>query len=111
MRNPDIKRACNRRYQARRVERNQAFLAWIRSNNACHDCGQWYDPVCMQFHHVEPGKYSVTDVHIPHTRLTEEIERCVLLCANCHCIRHKGEDGKRNKWDKSFRTNRYKRTT
>ena len=91
-RNTDAQRASGKKTQRARYERNKEFIAWIKSNNPCHDCGKWYHPACMDFHHVEPGKYRVSSVNIPAPRLTEEIEKCVLVCANCHCLRHLNED-------------------
>lgn len=57
----------------------------------CADCGLEWPPYVMQFHHVRgpklfnvanaPGRYS-------RARIEAEIEKCVLLCSNCHAIRH-----------------------
>jgi hypothetical protein len=42
----------------------------------CADCGQSH-PATLDFHHLDPAK--------------EEIAKCVVLCANCHRIRHWNE--------------------
>jgi len=57
----------------------------------CSDCGNNYPSEVYQFHHVDPSKKDFTwnkgrlkkweDV-------IEEIDKCILLCANCHILRH-----------------------
>ncbi len=57
----------------------------------CEDCGGVFEACCYDFHHTDP---SIKDSNI--ARLTgrdfenmkEELDKCVLLCANCHRIRH-----------------------
>lgn len=69
-------------------------------NRPCMDCGGRFAPDVMDFHHRDPatkvrnigdwasdGPYSVDG-------LVEEMEKCDLLCSNCHRLRHaNGEAG------------------
>ena len=93
--NKERYKAQKRETQKRMCERNIEFIEWIKANNTCHDCGGKFDPVCMQFHHEEKGKYRVSDYFISPSMLLKELERCVIVCANCHCIRHKDESSGR----------------
>jgi transposase len=58
------------------------------SGGACALCGydRWVG--ALQFHHVEPGKKEFHLAHRGHSRSLAksraEIQKCVLLCANCH---------------------------
>ena len=61
----------------------------------CHDCGYNDRPDVLEFHHIIPryisGRESMT---IWIDRKFEAIEKevkghCLLLCPNCHRIRHK----------------------
>jgi len=57
----------------------------------CIDCKQPYHPAVYQFHHIDP---QTKDFSWDKGRLRslssvkKELDKCVLLCANCHAIRH-----------------------
>ena len=70
-------------------ERNQNILYQIRAESVC-DCGM-SDHRCMMLHHVDPdekiysmGSYTRKSVEM----LVREIEKCKIMCANCHTILH-----------------------
>jgi hypothetical protein len=58
---------------------------------SCIDCGYNKCSTAMHFHHLDPdqkefqigGKHSYSWL-----RIKEELDKCVLLCANCHSERH-----------------------
>jgi len=54
----------------------------------CGDCNVQYPPYIMQFHHIDPSKKH-KDVSAIHSikELMREIEKCIILCANCHALR------------------------
>jgi len=52
---------------------------------------------CYQFHHIDPTTKTDDPGHLmrqkPSKRLIKELDKCVLLCANCHAIiTHTEED-------------------
>ena len=57
----------------------------------CIDCGYTGHRAAFQFHHLDP---TTKDVDWNKLRLRSwdkiklELDKCVLLCANCHSIRH-----------------------
>lgn len=56
----------------------------------CKDCGNRFDPVCMDFDHIESKSFSIAIVprdSISLPRLLKEIEKCDLVCSNCHRLR------------------------
>ena len=58
----------------------------------CSKCNLVFDPVCYDFHHVNPSEKDLTigeNMLISKTKLFNEIKKCVLLCANCHRLTHK----------------------
>ena len=61
-------------------------------NNECADCKQPYPRNVYDFHHVNPNEkeYQVARLlALKDTkRLWAELAKCVMLCANCHRIRH-----------------------
>ena len=65
---------------------------WLRSlrNKPCFDCGGIFPPECMDFDHTGKDKeFNVGDavrLGISKQRILEEINKCELVCANCHRI-------------------------
>lgn len=56
----------------------------------CQRCSET-DPVCLQFHHVESKRMGVGEMianSCPETDVRAEMEKCVVLCANCHRKEH-----------------------
>lgn len=73
---------------------------WLREYKkscCCNDCGN-ADHVVLTFHHVDPATkvFAISWVKhssIPLPVLIDEINKCEVLCSNCHRIRHDG-----NRW-------------
>lgn len=63
---------------------------------ACERCGGVFQPVVYDFHHKEPEDKLMTlnsnKVAFDwETRVKPELDKCMLLCANCHRMEHYGE--------------------
>lgn len=76
----------------RRWKRKQEMVDLL--GGVCVDCNLQHPLPCYDFHHLDPS----TKEFDPCSRLTwkreqlvEELKKCVLLCANCHRIRHFNE--------------------
>lgn len=59
----------------------------------CVKCGSIDLPLCCyQFHHLDPHTKNDNPSHLtrqkPSEKLKKELDKCVLLCANCHAIEH-----------------------
>jgi len=76
--------------QLARALRNRELVRQCR-DKPCHDCGGIFDPICMEFHHVHGNKrFNVSRTYrVSKKTLQEEIDKCVVICANCHKLRHK----------------------
>jgi len=74
-------------------DRELAFRSFIGQikNNPCTDCGQHFPPECMDFDHVIGIKLQniawLNNSAV--STIFEELEKCELVCANCHRIRTK----------------------
>ena|SRR5712691_7395370 len=90
----------NAAIQKRRVRANQAVrhieivrrITEIKSQ-PCTDCGGSFDPVCMDFDHLDgndkvPGGIArlVANAY-GWEAIMAEIAKCELVCANCHRLR------------------------
>ena len=55
----------------------------------CMDCGNTFPAVCMDFDHVRGSKiFNISSAWIySFDKILEEIEKCEIVCANCHRIR------------------------
>jgi hypothetical protein len=79
--------ACNtkiRRYRAK-----SAAILFL--GGKCAACGWAGNQAALQFHHREPGRKDFTLGNVANKSwdsIKNEIKKCVLLCANCHAIRH-----------------------
>jgi hypothetical protein len=68
------------------------YLQEAKKQLCCADCGERH-PAALQFHHVnaEDKMFNVGDAIRGGRSLDtikKEIEKCIVLCANCHLIRH-----------------------
>ena len=63
----------------------------------CHDCGGVFSPAVYDFHHLDPTQkeYNIGDIvrKVDFEKVKEELSKCVLLCANCHRVRHWNFEG------------------
>jgi hypothetical protein len=64
----------------------------IKSQLCCVDCGQQH-LATLHFHHLnsEDKVFNISDAArrgISLDRIKKEINKCIVLCANCHAIRH-----------------------
>ena len=86
------KRAQRENYLNRK--RKLILVEWF--GDKCKDCNESFPPCVYDFHHTDP---SHKDFKISNYRkrpgnllededLREELSKCVMLCSNCHRIRH-----------------------
>ena len=67
--------------------RNRKFLWEHYSTHPCVDCGE-DDPVVLELDHVRGEKIAGVSQLVHNTRslkvIEDEIEKCEVVCANCH---------------------------
>jgi hypothetical protein len=59
--------------------------------NVCYDCNKSFPTVVYDFHHLDPSEkdFSIGQKSFRSFEdLKEELDKCVMLCSNCHRIRH-----------------------
>jgi 5-methylcytosine-specific restriction endonuclease McrA len=91
----------NRKWNTERtLQRRASLRAWLnekKSEQSCAHCGE-SDPACLDFHHREPEiKEMAVGTMVTYgfgkDTLREELEKCDVLCANCHRKEHERETG------------------
>jgi hypothetical protein len=59
--------------------------------NKCQDCGYNECPDALHFHHLDPStkEFSISSGNTKSwEKIVRELEKCILICANCHAKRH-----------------------
>lgn len=110
--NPEKQKEYRRKYYqenkkkeiAYSIERNkeckkriQKYIKEVKENSECAICNENH-PATLIFHHINPdqklfgiaGSYSRYTL----TKIKEEMNKCAILCSNCHLKIH---------WDESFK--------
>jgi hypothetical protein len=70
--------------EALRLERTRYLLNFFKTH-PCVDCGE-SDPVVLEFDHLENKAFSIGAklVQFAWQTILDEIEKCEVVCANCH---------------------------
>ena len=75
------------RRRAKQIADNRRFIREYLRQNPCIDCAE-PDIVVLEFDHVRGVKYKNVTKLVTNgcsiARIKEEIEKCVVRCANCH---------------------------
>ena len=86
-RRPMANGLCLRHYRASR----RAVTDAIKLERSCADCGYRDDARALEFHHIDPaGKDERVGAMVGWNleRVLAEVDKCIVLCANCHRVRH-----------------------
>lgn len=85
--------AARKRASAARYQTNKRLLDVWKSERGCCMCPE-REPVCLDLHHVDPcqKEMNVSSVIARRTwdRVLVEINKCVVVCSNCHRKLHAG---------------------
>lgn len=73
------------------LERKREINVWLKEYKArlsCQNCGENH-PACLDFHHRDPSTKDNTLAQAvargwSKKRILDEIEKCDVLCSNCH---------------------------
>ena len=79
-------------YKKAGIRRNQEFVNNYKASQSCERCGE-SDPHCLLFHHLKDKEWNVGDmIGRAHSleKIAKEIEKCIVLCFNCHAKEHRG---------------------
>lgn len=77
---------------AGQIERNREYIRRHKELHPC-SCGEGRT-ICLDFHHKDPSDklFGINSAgHIGLERLKAEIEKCIVICANCHRVLHELE--------------------
>lgn len=76
------------KHQRRVALKRKWFFEEVLSKRQCLHCGE-PDPVVLEFHHIDPSQKdgNISDLvkdRKSKERILAEVNKCIVLCANCH---------------------------
>jgi len=81
------------REKQRLDKRTRKLWAIDYLGKTCSVCNQSYHPSVYEFHHTDPENKDRDPskmLSLSLVRLQAELDKCILVCANCHRILHHG---------------------
>jgi len=83
---------CHTKYTLNKFREKRDYL-WEVKSQPCADCGNSYHPFAMDLHHLDPNEKEFNfNRRLSLKRVKEEVNKCVVLCAVCHRLRHLPEE-------------------
>jgi len=84
-------------------QRKKDLYSWIKeykSNLKCEQCGENH-PAVLDFHHIDPNQKDFSIGNALHSsmgkkKILNEINKCKILCSNCHRKLHWEEKQTKN---------------
>ena len=73
--------------------RDRKIKAIEDKGNKCFDCKQSFHYSVYDFHHLDPSKKDMSwnkTKMVNEAKMQAELDKCILLCSNCHRYRHHG---------------------
>lgn len=79
--------------QNRRREERNRIISEYKSDESCSVCDEDESKI-LEFHHTDDNKeFSIGEANgkgVSDERLQQEMEKCILICPNCHRKYHEG---------------------
>ena len=86
-------------YEPKRYEKELQIMKNLKVNG-CAICGYNKCARSLDFHHVNPKNkkfnLKLANLHKKDTLVVEEVNKCILVCRNCHGEIHEKERGRVN---------------
>lgn len=79
--------------QQRAYKRKRKLDAIEYMGGTCNNCGGSFHPAVYEFHHTDPTSKDVDPSKASgYDKMYAELDKCVMLCANCHRLEHHKEN-------------------
>ncbi len=83
---------CHSNTMKKKYYENKEAVSSIKTEKGCAKCGYNENAMALDFHHINPTEKEDTIARLTSgsslSRALQEIEKCVVLCANCHRVFH-----------------------
>ena len=89
---------CHNKYISKNKYATKKRLNAYKKEKKCVRCG-FNDPRALHFHHLDPKNKkkaisNLVSMNYNWETILKEVEKCEVLCANCHAITHSEEKEK-----------------
>lgn len=85
---------CQNNFSVNKRRKDLKLMSVEYKGGKCSCCGFVGHPTVFDFHHLDPAKKDFAISRKGYTRswnvVKEELDKCVMLCANCHREVHAG---------------------
>jgi predicted transcriptional regulator/transcription elongation factor Elf1 len=89
----------NNKKNRKKMTRSQSVISWRKrkkdeliyyKGGECQCCGYNKSKCALHFHHINPQEkdFSVSKKSYSFERLKKEVDKCILVCSNCHAEIH-----------------------
>jgi hypothetical protein len=74
---------------SKRSQDRRKWINEIKQQHECIKCGENHI-ACLEFHHLNPSKKkfeiarAINQSNVEKIEILKEIEKCIVLCSNCH---------------------------
>ena len=81
-------KTCHSNYMKQKYQEKKDIVQTLKSTTKCAKCGESRGYV-LDYHHIDPSSKDNTIARLTSNnyeldKVYQEIEKCVVLCANCH---------------------------
>ncbi len=79
---------CSAKRGQTKIDDNRLYVRELKEKTPCKDCGKNYPFYVMHFDHLRDKKFNIGSKNsISFNKLLNEINKCEIVCANCHAER------------------------
>jgi len=82
--------------------RNLKIKSVIYKGRKCENCDYDKSITALQFHHLDPSKkdFTISKSTMSWDKIKSELDKCILLCSNCHIEEHERQRAKKQASEK-----------
>lgn len=90
-----------KKHRTRKVSKSEAVIEWRKrtklklveyKGGKCQICDYNKSLNALHFHHLDPNEkdFSISGKSLSFEKLKSEVDKCILVCSNCHSEIHEG---------------------
>jgi len=96
-----IKKYIKLKQREKKITSSESVILWRKrtkiklieyKGGKCELCGYSKCVRALEFHHLNPDEkdFSISGRSLSFDKLKSEVDKCILVCSNCHCEIHDG---------------------